>query len=347
MTRKVLLLALALAARVAAEDEVPAAQLSRLSVAAYTRALEEILPLLEGARLDEARERARELRRAEVEFASELVGTDPTVLDGIVNARTAVEARSRAAQVRRLVMALGTSRGEGAVGDARPEVLARLLPRDDAQKGGTVAAPLRAKELSVPERVGQAFLAAYDWVVSAIDKILDWLARFRPRRAKGTEQGGVTTAAIVVTAIAAALLGVLAYRTLRRGSAPLGVESDPILASAKDEDPLSREVGEWERHARDLAAARRWREAIRAWYHAVLVCLFQQGLLHYQKGRTNWEYASRLPPETAWRPTFVDLTRLFDREWYGRSSSDADAVRECARSAREILGAVRGAEGVA
>ena len=75
-----------------------------------------------------------------------------------------------------------------------------------------------------------------------------------------------------------------------------------------------------------------------------LVCLFQRGLLHYQKGRTNWEYASRLPPETAWRPTFLDLTRLFDREWYGRPSSDAEAVRECSRSAREILGAVRGAE---
>ena len=230
------------------------------------------------------------------------------------------------------------------MGETQPEVLARLAPRDDAQKGGTVAAPLRAKELSVPERIGQAFLAAYDWVVSVIEKILDWLARFRPRRAAGPQQGGATTAAIAVTAIAAALLAVLAYRTLRRGSAPLAAESDPVLASAQDEDPLSREVGEWERHARDLAAARRWREAVRAWYHAVLVCLFQRGLLHYQKGRTNWEYASRLPPETAWRPTFLDLTRLFDREWYGRPSSDAEAVRECSRSAREILGAVRGAE---
>ena len=344
MTRSALLLALALARPVSAEEAMPPAQEKHLSVEAYTRALEEILPFLEGARLEEARERARELRRAEVEFAGELVGTDPTVLDGVVNARTGAEARSRAAQVRRLLGALRASHEEGVVGEARPEVLARLAPPDEAQKGGTVAAPLRAKELSVPERIGQAFLAAYDWVVSVIEKVLDWLARFRPRRAPGLEQGGATTAAIAVTAIAAALLAVLAYRTLRRGSAPLAAESDPVLAAAQDEDPLSREVGEWERHARDLAAARRWREAVRAWYHAVLVCLFQRGLLHYQKGRTNWEYASRLPPETAWRPTFLDLTRLFDREWYGRPSSDAEAVRECSRSAREILGAVRGAE---
>jgi Domain of unknown function (DUF4129) len=343
VTRLVLFLALALAGRASAEDAAPAPE-SRLSVEAYTRALEEILPPLESTRFDEAREKARELRRAEVEFAGELVGTDPTVLDGVVNARTGMEARSRAAQIRRLVRALRANRGGDAVGEARPEVLARLTPRDDAKKGGIVAAPLRAKELSVPERIGRAFLAAYDWVVSVIQKILDWLDQFRPRRATDPQQGGATTAAIVVTAIAAAFLAVLAYRTLRRGSAPLQTLSDPILSSAKDEDPLSREVGEWERHARDLAAAKRWREAVRAWYHAVLVCLFQQGVLHYQKGRTNWEYASRLPPEAAWRPTFLDLTRLFDREWYGRPSSDAEAVRECARSAREILGAVRGAE---
>lgn len=344
MTRRALVVALALAGLVSAEEAPSAVGGSRLSVEAYTRALEEILPLLESARLEEARETARELRRADVEFAGELVGTDPTALDGVVNARTGAEARARAAQVRRLVGALRASRGEGGMDDAHLEVLARLAPPEDAQKGGTVAPPLRAKELSVPERVGQAFLAAYEWVVSVVDKILEWLARLRPRRVSGPEQGGATTAAIVVTAVAAAVLAVLAWRTLRRGSAPLAAESDPILASAKDEDPLSREVGEWERHARELAAARRWREAVRAWYHAVLVCLFQRGLLHYQKGRTNWEYASRLAPETAWRPTFLDLTRLFDREWYGRSASDAEAVRECSRRAREILGAVRGSQ---
>jgi hypothetical protein len=74
----------------------------------------------------------------------------------------------------------------------------------------------------------------------------------------------------------------------------------------------------------------------------VLVGLFQRGLLHYQKGRTNWEYAARLGPEHAWRPAFTDLTRRFDREWYGRAASDAEAVRECAQEARAILGALRG-----
>ncbi|HVQ31895.1 MAG TPA: DUF4129 domain-containing protein [Vicinamibacteria bacterium] len=335
------LIVLALAARASAQEVEPPAP---LSVSAYVLALEEILPLAESGRLEEAREKAQALRRAEVEFAGERVGTDSTVLDGIATARTVVDARSRAPRLRRLVAALRATRGAETASDTRPEVLARLAPRDDAAKGGVVAAPLRARQLSVPARIGEAVLGAYDWVASLVRTILDWLAKLRPRNAPSAQQGGPTTAAIAVVAVAAVVLAVLAYRTLRRGAAAEEIASDQVFSSAKDEDPLSREVGEWERHARDLAASGRWREAVRAWYHAVLVCLFQQGLLHYQKGRTNWEYASRLAPETAWRRTFLDLTRLFDREWYGRPTSDAEAVRECARGAREILGAVRGDE---
>ena len=64
-------------------------------------------------------------------------------------------------------------------------------------------------------------------------------------------------------------------------------------ASQRDADPLSREQDEWEKYAAELAAAGRLREAIRAWYHAVLVGLFRAGLLHHHKGRTNWEYVRR------------------------------------------------------
>jgi hypothetical protein len=123
------------------------------------------------------------------------------------------------------------------------------------------------------------------------------------------------------------------------------VGSTRVVSSRRDENPLSREASGWEEHARELAAERRFREAIRAWYHAVLVALFQAGLLHHQKGRTNWEYVARLDPRLGWRPGFVALTRLFDREWYGRRACDAAALAECAREARGVLVAVRSAEG--
>jgi hypothetical protein len=73
----------------------------------------------------------------------------------------------------------------------------------------------------------------------------------------------------------------------------------------------------------------------------VLVGLFRAGLLHHHKGRTNWEYVSRVAPEADWRPGLIRLTRLFDREWYGRDRSAGEALRECAGEARAILRRVR------
>ena len=83
------------------------------------------------------------------------------------------------------------------------------------------------------------------------------------------------------------------------------------------------------------------REAIRAWYHAVLVTLYRAGILHYRKGITNWEYVSALSPAHEWRPFFVSMTRLFDREWYGRHETTNDVLDSCAADARAIMGAIR------
>ena len=348
MTRSALVLVLAsLTATVSAQEPQASQPASPpLTVEGYAESLERIASLLEGGRLEEAGEEARELLRAEVDFAGEAVGTDSTVLHGVAS-RGGGEARAQAIRVRRLAAVLrATPSGAAGASDLRPEILARLTPGEEVSKGGDVGlAHLEVDTPSIPERFGRAILAAYDWLAWGFGKVLDWLARFRPRRTRSdSEIGGAAAAAIAVVAVVVAALAVLAYRALRRGrAAGFEVESDRVLSSVRDEDPLSREVGEWEKHARDLAAAGRWREAVRAWYHAVLVCLFQYGLLHHQKGRTNWEYAARLAPENAWRPTFLDLTRLFDREWYGRPASDAEAVRACSEGARAILRAVRGA----
>jgi hypothetical protein len=175
------------------------------------------------------------------------------------------------------------------------------------------------------------------------DWIRRWLEKLLPRQARaGLPDGSTSPLAIAFVVGVAILLVVLSVRALRRrGAAPSSSTSASTVSSARDEDPLSRESNEWERHAQELGAAGRWREAIRAWYHAVLVALFRAGLLHYQKGRTNWEYASRLGPELGWRPAFFDLTRLFDREWYGRRTSDSEAHGACSRGARGILEALR------
>jgi hypothetical protein len=113
------------------------------------------------------------------------------------------------------------------------------------------------------------------------------------------------------------------------------------MTSTRDDDPLSRGANEWERYAAQLAAAGRLREAIRAWYHAVLVTLYGANILHYRKGRTNWEYVAAVGPEQAWRTQFIELTRLFEHQWYGSDDSSSDALDSCSAAARIVLNAVR------
>jgi hypothetical protein len=314
-----------------------------LSITGYVAALDELRAHLEAGRLEEARAMAEDLSAREVLWGEERLAPDPTLLEGIRKAGSATEARSQATRARRLVEALGGETGVAPV-TTRPDVLSRLSPVPDIERGGE-APRVRLKPLTFPEKAEKALLAVADWIDTTLRKIGDWLRRLVPARPERTEGDAATTATVAVAfaAVAAALLVLLAVRTLRRGrGGPTEAIASRAVSSSRDEDPLSREAGEWEDYARELAARRRWREAIRAWYHAVLVTLFRSGLLHHQRGRTNWEYVSRLSPRLAWRPGFVALTHRFDREWYGHRTSNGAALSEAAREAREVLRAVRG-----
>jgi Domain of unknown function (DUF4129) len=321
----------------------PSAAKGRLTLASYVEDLEALRTRLEEGDLEGARSSAEGLRGAEVSFGDEVLSVDSTVVDAARAAKSIGDARRVAARLRRLVAALRASEPGSPVAEPHVADLEALEPEDDLRKGGRVAATLQVRAPSIPEQIGKGILAVYDWIASGVRRVIEWLKKLKPKEKRDQAGlGGTSTAAIAVVAGAALVLALLAWRTLRAGSAAVvEVESDRVVTSAKDEDPLSRETSEWEARARELFAAGHWREAIRAWYHAVLVSLFENGLLHHQKGRTNWEYVGQLSPELRWRPAFLDLTRLFDREWYGRRTSDAEAVRACAESARTILRAVR------
>jgi hypothetical protein len=210
-------------------------------------------------------------------------------------------------------------------------------------EGGEVAAALPLRP-SLPQRFLDALASAWSWTKDAFRRLWDWFSKLWPQRApKRPESGtlGTTLVVVVLVVLVGGMLGWLAVAALRRSGRAKSAESQPERASEKDDDPLSREQDEWEAYASELARAGRLREAIRAWYHAVLVALFRSGRLQHRKGRTNWEYVARLPAETAWRPELIELTRRFDREWYGRERSSPEALRECAGGAKAILAQVR------
>jgi hypothetical protein len=183
-----------------------------------------------------------------------------------------------------------------------------------------------------------------DWTADAWNRIRNWLKRFWPRTARpvgdAAQMSRTTIIVLVVVALATILIAFLAVRAMLRPNDMPSEGATPGPAAPRDDDPLSREANEWEQYAEQLSAAGRRREAIRAWYHAVLVTLFRTGRLHYAKGRTNWEYVADLPPEPRWRATFIDLTRGFDLEWYGRDVSSPQALASYARHGRSVLRAL-------
>jgi hypothetical protein len=150
----------------------------------------------------------------------------------------------------------------------------------------------------------------------------------------------IVTAVVGLIVLAIIVLAIEVTRRALRGKVEPPLASEPS-SSQRDEDPTSRETSEWERYAGQLATSGRFREAIRAWYHAVLVACYGAAILSYRKGRTNWEYIASLAPSIAWRPEFIRLTQRFEQEWYGSEQSSSEALEECSRRARRILDAVR------
>jgi hypothetical protein len=268
---------------------------------------------------------------------------DPGLVDAVAAARNG-SAQPALLAVRAVRRALPRGAEPAAPPDrALLERVRRAEQKADPAAGGDVGGlPVQP---TVPERFLDALASAWRWLSDAWSRFTDWLERLWPRRERPEVEveAGVPTVPVSVLVLAVALvLAVLAIIVMRRSSRrEPAATSQPEDASRRDEDPLSREQDEWERYATELAAAGRTREAIRAWYHAVLVALFRGGLLHHQKGRTNWEYVARVPPQSDWRPEFIGLTRRFDREWYGRDRSAPDTLRECASEARAILRQVR------
>jgi hypothetical protein len=137
---------------------------------------------------------------------------------------------------------------------------------------------------------------------------------------------------VLVTALLA-----FVFTSRRREPALEATAPGPAPADA-DVDPLSRTVSEWEQRARALAASGQYREAIRAWYHALLVSCYRAGLLHQHTGWTNTEYARALGADVPWRGRFQELTGRFDVEWYGRVQSSEEALDAFAGEADAILG---------
>lgn len=329
----------------AAAGHVPA---ENLTVDGYARRLESLASLLDEGDIEEARSAAGSLAGCGIEYDGGSIIPDLDLLDAVAEVRTEHEAKRLCVRLRALESVLSEAGSLDLTASAPDAALLEQLRRLEASppvpEGGEV--PLPGSDLEVPDSLASRLEAGWEALRDAILEFARWLRRLfaSPGGPKSVE-GGASMILIVAALIAGVMIVIVltALRALRQGDGRAGSGAISSIApsrSTNDEDPLSRDQAEWERYAARLGEEGRTREAVRAWYHAVLVALFSASLLHHRKGRTNWEYVATLPPHLPWRPVFAEITRRFEREWYGRESSAHHDLDACAGDARRILDAV-------
>lgn len=308
----------------------------------YVAALTSIHDALRGGRLEEARNQARPLLGAQIETPSGRFQADGPLLTSISEAKRVdihllERLETTLSELRRTSPAT-TGRSDHALLDAIAREQETARPREGGQ-----ALPDDKLTGNAMVRFAEAIGRGVEWVGDKLARFYEWLASFWPDSPKNETRGTIRGVVIAIALVIVILIGALAYAALRRSrrAREVPLESEAPAMSAHDADPLSRGANEWERYAAQLAAAGRTREAIRAWYHAVLVTLYSASILHFRKGRTNWEYVSMLAPSLAWRGRFVELTRQFEVEWYGLHESAEEALEECRETARQIMDSVR------
>jgi hypothetical protein len=320
---------------------------STVSLADYRASLSTISEALDRGDVASARSEAERLSSARVEGG---IVADRPLLTEIGRVSAPAEARRlgrRTAVVRDALDSLpGRAREHPAAPDrALFEAIRKSEQVDELAAGEAISLP-HPPDSSFWKRLVESLKGAVEWIGARLLDLMDWLQKVWPSRKPDRSAGGLSLP-VVVAILVATVVGILAIAAvivLRRKAPATEVESSgrPVPAeSEKDADPLSRGTSEWERLAEELARRGRIREAIRAWYHVVLTTLFGAGLLHHRKGITNWEYVSTLSPDLSWRSRFVELTRRFEREWYGSERSGQEELSEVVDEARGIVAAVR------
>lgn len=321
----------------------PAGEAASWSPAQYRDALTQLGAAIDAGDYGRLQAQATRIATATIAWPSGVLPGDPTLVD-LAKRQAVAPLRQRLQALDSELAELGAPQTAGVAIDRA--ALERLAEREAAagamlrQGGGTSGNPFAPEHL--PPTIGERLAAVGEWLVDRLRALFGWIRDWFKSESKESSGSGSTVVTLTLILVGALLVvgAVLALLAWRRREPPVAMASAVSVPAAADADPRSRAADEWVGHAQELMRLGRHREAIRAWYHALLVDCWSRGLLHHRVGRTNWEYALTLPASAAWRSHFQDLTHRFDQAWYG-GRVESDESQAFASEAEQVLSELR------
>jgi hypothetical protein len=93
----------------------------------------------------------------------------------------------------------------------------------------------------------------------------------------------------------------------------------------------TREASDWAEHAQAFAKQGAWRDAVHCLYWAAIVLLESRRVWRHNPTRTPREYVRLLKAGSAQQAGLRELTRIFERTWYGLRETDEQEYAEARR----------------
>ena len=203
------------------------------------------------------------------------------------------------------------------------------MPREiTAENEKAPKGPIASVVAWIIDKLGKGLKTVINW----IDKLINWLIDLLPsadHRISSPDENWITSVRVAVIVLLIGLLCPLVYilwRSWRRRQnaqaeiAATAVESTPDLedeSTTADDLPVNR----WLELARELTEKGSLRQAIRAFYLAILADLAAHELITIEKFKSNREYEVELGRRAHQKEgllnAFSNSRDVFERVWYG------------------------------
>ena len=175
------------------------------------------------------------------------------------------------------------------------------------------------------------------WVERQLARLQDWLLRLFTGMNRLGKRAPWLAPLIEWSCFGLAAAGLLLFvrQSLARQTLRIALSEGAALATRGD-----RGAANWEQLAAERAAARDWREAIHCQYWAAIASLEHRRAWKPNATRTPREYLRLLRPGSEAQRALRELTRAFERVWYGHAEA-SEALYRAALGSFHALEAAR------